>query len=345
MSDPEVVAHHGKDVAAMDDNQDRVQDAISAAMAFVLTDQVYGPNDPRTRQKKEHLAQRLNVLISREREVEPSPLRVVRGDLGEQEPLSPFRAPVRDDRCWTQVRACLIGERQLPEHWIDDLYRRGRVYADERGRAVFIREDGQMPTGAVVQGMWAEKAYLGLEPGTRCDEGWFSVAVPDLDNSSPPTLILAQSPIEALSCLEVHCRLYRDRPDGLNDNGPVKAISMDAVEGVVNGVPHDAIRETLERGGVVLVKVEQGEVGERVWQQVHEGYPQARVRRAMAYQQDWNGVLRYTNLCRSDPEAATRRAHEMQRQNPPSVESREAVREAVRRLGPDRDRGRDGWDR
>jgi hypothetical protein len=87
MSDPEAVAHRGKESTTMEDQEyfGRVKDALSAAMSLVLSDNVYGPNDRRTRGRLAHLEERLNALTLRDREVDIPPLRVVRGGLSEQE--------------------------------------------------------------------------------------------------------------------------------------------------------------------------------------------------------------------------------------------------------------------
>ncbi len=72
----------------MEDHEyfDRIKDALSAAMSLVLSDNVYGPNDQRTRGRLAHLEERLNALTVRDREVDIPSLRVVRGGVNDQEP-------------------------------------------------------------------------------------------------------------------------------------------------------------------------------------------------------------------------------------------------------------------
>jgi hypothetical protein len=62
---------------------ERVLAVISAAQAFLASDGVYGLDNPRTREKKELLAQAMAALTPDD--VDIPQLHVIRGDLGDDE--------------------------------------------------------------------------------------------------------------------------------------------------------------------------------------------------------------------------------------------------------------------
>lgn len=260
--------------------------------------------------------------------------------IAEREPAPPFRAPEPDPQRWPQVRAYLAEERGLPGQWVDALHEQGKVYSDGRGNAVFLRQNEQgEATGAYLRGTAPERTFGGLVAGTRRDGGCFSASLPGKQrdgSESPPTLLIAKSPIDALSVLELHRRLLRDR-----ESGPVMAVSMDGA----GALPHQAIRDTLGRGGTVRVATDGSDAGERTWRQLHKQYPEPQVRRDCPELKDWNDVLRWSNVCMRDPKRADRELHEMQTRNAPDARSRAALRETLRRWAPGRDSGRDGYDR
>jgi hypothetical protein len=330
----------------MEDDQflDSVKTVIEAAQNFLDTDAAYGADDPRTRGKKEGLARAMEVLTPSN--VDVPELHVVRGGdqgIAERELEPAFRAPVADWQRWSQVRAYLTQGCELPASWIDALHEGGKIYADVRGNAVFIGENEQrIPTAAYVQGMGSESTITGVTPGARRDPGWFTARLPAEDAGHPPVLIIAESPVEALSVLEVQRRIHRDRPGGKNERGPVTVM---ATEGAP-ALPREAIAETLRRGGIVRVATATHGAGELIWEQLRQQYPSPQqVERAKPTMKDWNDDLRFHNASYRDPKAADRQLDEVQRQNPPDAQSREAVRDLVRRLGPARHRGRDDYER
>jgi Toprim-like len=321
----------------MEDNQfsDAVKRVIEATQNFLDTDAAYGPTDVRTRSKKERLAEAMGTLTPTN--VDLPALHVVSDD---ERAEQAFRPPVADPQRWPQVRAYLTQGCELPGLWIDSLHDQGNIYADLRGGVVFIGENAQgVPTAAYLRGLGAE--HTTLEPGTRRDPGWFTARLPAENEGGRSVLILAESPVDALSVLEMHRRVHRDRPDGKGERGVVTVM---ATEGA-GPLPHHAIRETLNSGGMVRVATDNTPVGELIWQQLHEQYPLGPVDRWRPSMKDWNETLRFHNACYRDPTAADRQLDEVQRENPPDAQSREAVREAVRRLGPARHRDRDGWER
>lgn len=323
----------------MEDNQffDTVMRAIGAAQNYLDTDAAYGPDDPRTRGSKERLAQTMQALTPTN--VDVPELHVIQGgaqaDRREAEPT--FQPPVADPQRWSQVRAYLTHGCELPAPWVDALHEEGQIYADLRGNVVFLGEDARrIDTVAYLRGLGAENTTL--EPGTRREPGWFTVRL-DGDVRIPPVLILAESPVDALSVLEMHRRIYRDRPDGKGERGLVAVM---ATEGA-GPLPHWAIRETLNSGGIVRVATDNTPVGELVWQQLREQYASGQVERWRPMLKDWNDVLRFHNACYRDPKEADRALHEIQQQNAPDAAAQAKVRETVRRLAPARDR--DPWDR
>jgi len=195
--------------------------------------------------------------------------------IAEREPPPPFQAPESDSRHWPQVRAYLIDQRGLPSRWIDYLHHRGTVFADRQANAVFLRQNDQgEATGAHLHGTSQGSSFSGLAPGTRREAGWFRVTLRRRSGShngqsvGGPVLILADSPIGALSVLEMHGRSAEGR-----ECGPVTVLSTD---GAVT-LPHQAIRQTLDQGGIVRVATGNDQAGERIWQMIREMYPEPQV--------------------------------------------------------------------
>jgi Protein of unknown function (DUF3991)/Toprim-like len=195
--------------------------------------------------------------------------------IAEREPPPPFQAPEPDPQHWPQVRAYLIEQRGLPSRWIDYLHDRGTVYADRRANAVFLRQNDQgEATGAYLRGTWPGNSFSGLAAGTRRDAGWFRVTLQRRSGSHDdrsvgrPVLILAESPIDALSVLEMHRRSAEGR-----ECGPVTVLSTDGA----GTLPDQAIRQTLDQGGIVRVATGNDQAGERIWQTIQEKYPEPQV--------------------------------------------------------------------
>jgi len=300
-----------------------VTTAIEAAQGFLDTDRAYGPDDPRTVAKKERLAEAMQTLTPSN--VDMPELHVVRAE-------PEFRGPVADPQRWSQVRAYLTHGCELPAPWVDALHDEGKIYADLQGNAVFIGENEHgVPTAAYIRG-----SNPGMV-GTRGEPGWFTVRLGG--DAVPEVLILAESPVDVLSALEMYRRLYRDRPDGKGERGPVTVM---ATEGA-GPMPHWAIRETLNRGGMVRVATDNTPVGELIWQQLREQYTSGPVVRWRPSMKDWSDDLRFHNACYRDPREADRQLHERQRENAPDAQAHAAVRETIRRLAPAPPR--DGWDR
>ncbi|MBN1443797.1 MAG: DUF3991 and TOPRIM domain-containing protein [Planctomycetes bacterium] len=124
-------------------------------------------------------------------------------DLSEPSPAprSPLTLPQRDARKLSALRKYLVHERRLPADLIETLIAYGTLYADTRANAVFLllAKEGA-PVGAEIRGT-TSTPWRGMAPGSRKDEGYFSLAAPQTD-----AIILCESAIDAVSCLALHPR-------------------------------------------------------------------------------------------------------------------------------------------
>jgi hypothetical protein len=149
-----------------------------------------------------------------------------------------FEAPAEDARRWGQVRAYLVEERCVPEAFVDALHEKGFVYADRRGNAVFPRWDEELTVvGAALRGTDEGSAFKGLAAGSRREEGhWaYSSGLKEYPDRTP-TLLLAESPIDAIS---VHLLRYQ--------GAPVRVVSTDGA----GALPAREIAEAREQGWAI----------------------------------------------------------------------------------------------
>jgi hypothetical protein len=114
---------------------------------------------------------------------------------------------------WLRVRQYLVEERKLPATLLEPLVQSGALYADARANAVFLLLDtAACAVGAELRGTTA-LAWRGLAPGSRKDQGFFSVPA-----TTGHAIVLCESAIDALSCHALHpdCRCLSTsgaRPD------------------------------------------------------------------------------------------------------------------------------------
>lgn len=105
---------------------------------------------------------------------------------------------------WAQIQGYLVGQRQLPELVVADLYGRGYVYAGGgayRGYLVFPhRAEAANPTITGYSLRWAnkdvrphDKPTRWVAPGSRLKAGWFSIG------RGTDAVIITESPIDALT--------------------------------------------------------------------------------------------------------------------------------------------------
>ena len=127
----------------------------------------------------------------------------VAGDSPRGTPLSEasagLRLPLRDDRLLGRVRRYLTERRHLAASVIEPLIESGKLYADDRGNAVFVLLAGKAnrPVGAELRGT-GPQVWRGMAPGTRKDQGYFWVGV-----AGSRRIIFCESAIDALSCFQM----------------------------------------------------------------------------------------------------------------------------------------------
>jgi hypothetical protein len=110
-----------------------------------------------------------------------------------------LQLPVPDNRQQAQVRRYLIDQRCLQSSIVDPLLATGKVYADQRGNAVFLMVAGKAnrPMGAELRGT-GHRVWRGMAPGSRKDLGYFWVG-----DGGKSTIVLCESAIDAISCFQL----------------------------------------------------------------------------------------------------------------------------------------------
>jgi len=149
---------------------------------------------------------------------------------------------------------------------------------------VFLRrgDDGHV-TGASLRGTVPGRRFQGLVAGTQRDDGYFRVPVGRRRPDQPPTLVLVESPIDALS----YRALHDGRVAGL-------VISTDGA----GDLPTCLIDRALTSGWRVWCAFDRDRGGDTVWQHVQERYPeqtageQPTIERRVPHGKDWNDDLR-----------------------------------------------------
>jgi hypothetical protein len=112
----------------------------------------------------------------------------------------PLRLPAVHPANLERVRRYLTEQRSLAGPILQPLIDAGRIYADQRGNAVFVMAAGKVhrPVGAELRGT-GNQVWRGLAPGTRKDEGYFWIGVP-----GSKKVVLCESAIDAISCFQLH---------------------------------------------------------------------------------------------------------------------------------------------
>lgn len=107
--------------------------------------------------------------------------------------------PPQDRGKLPTVKRYLIDERGIAPFLIQRLIESGRLYADNRGNAVFLLLGKEnKPVGAELRGTTTAR-WRGMAPGTQKDLGYFSIPAPGVK-----TVILCESAIDAVSCFELY---------------------------------------------------------------------------------------------------------------------------------------------
>jgi len=181
-------------------------------------------------------------------------------------PRQTLALPAPAPQYWPRVERYLLQERKVPRALLSPLARSKIIYADRRANAVFLLLDSQgTPVGAELRGTTA-LTWRGLAPGSRKDQGYFSVA------STPGQAIaLCESAIDALSCHALHphyCCLSTSgaRPD------PQWLSSL------------------LEEGQPIYCAFDADPTGEAMAQRMRNLHPS--IQRLRPAAKDWNDLLR-----------------------------------------------------
>jgi len=111
-----------------------------------------------------------------------------------------LRLPVAARAKLGGVRRYLTERRALAAGILEPLIDAKKVYADQRGNAVFLMVAGKAnrPIGAELRGT-GPRPWRGLAPGTRKDAGYFWIGA-----GSSEKIVLCESAIDAISCFQLH---------------------------------------------------------------------------------------------------------------------------------------------
>jgi hypothetical protein len=106
--------------------------------------------------------------------------------------------PVPDQHKLEQVRRYLMEQRCLEASILEPLLTKKKIYADQRGNAVFLMVVGKenRPIGAELRGT-GRQVWRGMAPGSRKDLGYFWVG-----DRIRSTIVLCESAIDAISCFQ-----------------------------------------------------------------------------------------------------------------------------------------------
>jgi hypothetical protein len=123
--------------------------------------------------------------------------------------------PPQDSGKLPAVKRYLTDERAIDLSLVQCLIESGRLYADNRGNAVFLLLGKENePQGAELRGTTSAR-WRGMAPGSQKDRGFFSVPAP-----SATTAILCESAIDAISCFELHSPCLCISTSGARSNPP-----------------------------------------------------------------------------------------------------------------------------
>jgi len=121
-----------------------------------------------------------------------------------RDPLEPARTaqgwlPPQDPGKLPTVKRYLTDQRALAPFLIQPLIESGRLYANNRGNAVFLLLGKENKVvGAELRGTTTVR-WRAMAPGSQKDLGYFAVPAPGVT-----TAILCESAIDAISCFELH---------------------------------------------------------------------------------------------------------------------------------------------
>jgi hypothetical protein len=188
-----------------------------------------------------------------------------------QEPPEPARTtelilPPDDPGKLPAVKRYLTDQRSIAPPLIRRLIECGRLYADTRGNAVFpLLGKENKPVGAELRGISSAR-WRGMAPGSQRDRGYFSLPAP-----GATTVILCESAIDTISCLELHPSCLCVSTSGSRANPRWLASLIREHCEVYCGFDSDSTGETMASNMMAL-------------------HPE--IRRLRPSQHDWNDVLK-----------------------------------------------------
>jgi Protein of unknown function (DUF3991)/Toprim-like len=210
----------------------------------------------------------------------PSPTQPVERhrDFNGNDSPSQLRLPASSRANLERVRQYLQQRRSLSQKILASLIDAGRLYADNRGNAVFLMMAGKpnRPIGAELRGT-GSRAWRGLAPGTRRNAGYFWIGRAEAKN-----IVLCESAIDAISCFQ----LQTQHAAALKD----ECICISTA-----GVRPDApwLRPLLARGYTIHCGFDTDEPGETASRQMIASHPA--VQRLRPAKHDWNETLTAAN--------------------------------------------------
>ena len=121
-----------------------------------------------------------------------------------------------DDPQRSRVLRYLTERRHLASALLEPLLESGRLYADQRGNAVFLLVAGKAnrPVGAELRGT-GPRVWRGMAPGTRKDLGYFWTGA-----RGAKEIVLCESAIDAISCFQLHPERICISTSGVRANPP-----------------------------------------------------------------------------------------------------------------------------
>jgi hypothetical protein len=164
------------------------------------------------------------------------------------------------------VKRYLTDQRSIAPYLIRRLIECGRLYADTRGNAVFPllgKEDKLV--GAEIRGT-SSMRWRGMAPGSQRDLGYFSVPA-----AGATTVILCESAIDAISCLELYPCCLCVSTSGARANPSWLPLLLRQHREIYCGFDSDSTGETMASNMMAL-------------------HPE--IRRLRPSQHDWNDVLK-----------------------------------------------------
>ncbi len=184
-----------------------------------------------------------------------------------QPPRGPnLTLPPQDPSKLPAVKRYLVHERAIAASLIDSIVQSGRLYADNRGNAVFLLLGKEnRPVGAELRGTTPAR-WRGMAPGSQKDLGFFSVYA-----SRDTTVVLCESAIDAISCFALHPGRFCISTSGARPNPRWLPLLIRRGYDIYCGFDSDSAGENMAREMIAL-------------------YPS--VKRLRPIQHDWNDVLK-----------------------------------------------------